>query len=179
MSCLIFVKPRDASRAVKVQNGMVLNFKSPTALTEMDLGIRNDAKLKAMEEKLEAWEDFNDDEEWAKCQLDNLQKAIEQEGVLNHDEKFPGGAGVKVRLLQNFGEKRSGCLKMDFENSTVDDFMKEMEEYGVIDYAEDYMVLYNARPVQRSSSLGLFAEGWLQLHHFHPEKCLVEGRWQV
>ncbi|CAE7206266.1 unnamed protein product [Symbiodinium sp. CCMP2592] len=95
------------------------------------------------------------DDEWAKCTADDLQKPIEDEDVLNHEEKFPDGADVKVvRLLKNYGEKRGVCLKMDFETSTVDDFMNQMEEYGVIDYAEDYMVLYGGRPAHGGCRLG-------------------------
>ena len=60
--------------------------------------------------------------------------------------------------MKNFGEKRGVCLKMDFGTSTLNDFMNEMEEYAVIDYSEDYMVLCNGRPVNQVCRLGSLIE---------------------
>ena len=124
----------------------------------------NPDELQMLEAKKEAWlkkqeAEISSDDEWANTTAREAENEVEEQDVLNPTDKFNDGADVRVvRVLRNSAMKRGYCVLMDVDDSTVEDFLIELEQFGIIDDKDDFHVLFNGRIVNPELGLRRFAE---------------------
>ena len=137
-------------------------------IVNVELYGEDDARFKTiMETPFEpVHEESESDDEWAQCYVSDLYNKVEEEDVMNPKEEFPADAKVVfVRVVRNTKDDETrirsevgACLRMDIENATIKDFMKALEDYKVVDDADDFHVLFNCRPANPEAHIKQFMD---------------------